>query len=789
MRNVNILINRTKAHEIVSLDIFDTIISRDCFSPKGIFIISEWLANKNDLRVPTNYVEKRILAEKLARNNAEKDEIQFNDILKYLILECSACDSIDIKKILDIELSLEIQYAYAIEAAKDLIAELNMEKLILTSDMYLDYDVIRAIISKNFNNLFKTPIYLSSNLGVTKKEGTMYDFLLRKYQISPEKILHIGDNKTSDFVKSREKGISSWHITSTSPTNYENKLYDNLVEKFSNYEGALFSEMFVGSIKKARLLSKTSDLEDVRFKLGLEAVSPILFLYVKWVLRQAKLAKAKVVYFIARDGQILLDMASYINERLGLDLELRYLYGSRQAWNLPSIINQITETDLSWILQSLPSINIKIISERLNLNTDILKNAYLSETGHEIDIEKYLESEDVKIIRQLILSPEITKQIATEAKFARNQMLEYLKKERVFDNSELHIVDLGWRGRLQDALEKVLGQEKKIKVYGYYFGLFDYQNSINGVKQAFLFNDKLSTAFVLRGRSFINFMEIFCAADHGTTLSYLNSKPVLKNEVNHEAINWGLETFRLGIFKYLKSLNDILLDLDFLSIDYSRNAVGLIIDRLRLNPSLEEARLIGSFPFSGDQRESFLKEFAPALTLEEGISYLLNDSYSNRASKTLWIQGSILRSDLIVRSLFNQYADLFLLRKNVNGEHDLNTAKIHMILKYSNQLGGMEKIFHNNTVKISDLSNYGDVLNYPSYDKIDLLVGSYSSALAMSHKNSMKYPSLNQINALYRMGSYEEALRYYTLRSKDIPLEFYKFNIEMCRKKINAKIN
>ena len=42
----------------------------------------------------------------------------------------------------------------------------------------------------------------------------------------------------------------------------------------------------------------------------------------------------KRLYYVARDGRVMLDAARPIMERLAPDIEFRYLYGSRHPWTL-----------------------------------------------------------------------------------------------------------------------------------------------------------------------------------------------------------------------------------------------------------------------------------------------------------------------------------------------------------------------------------------------------------------------------------------------------------------------
>ena len=62
---------------------------------------------------------------------------------------------------------------------------------------------------------------------------------------------------------------------------------------------------------------------------------PLLTAFVAWVLQEAKAQGVRRLYFVARDGEVLMAVAQILASRLG-GPELRYLFGSRRAWLAPS---------------------------------------------------------------------------------------------------------------------------------------------------------------------------------------------------------------------------------------------------------------------------------------------------------------------------------------------------------------------------------------------------------------------------------------------------------------------
>jgi hypothetical protein len=67
-------------------------------------------------------------------------------------------------------------------------------------------------------------------------------------------------------------------------------------------------------------------------EVGRWVAAPLLVPYVLWLLSDARERGLGRLYFVARDGQVLLAIARRLAPRVGFDGELRYLYGSRRSW-------------------------------------------------------------------------------------------------------------------------------------------------------------------------------------------------------------------------------------------------------------------------------------------------------------------------------------------------------------------------------------------------------------------------------------------------------------------------
>jgi hypothetical protein len=165
----------------------------------------------------------------------------------------------------------------------------------------------------------------------------------------------------------------------------------------------------------------------------------------------------------------------------------------------------------------------------------------------------------------------------------RKALLSYLDQENFKSTNTCGVVDLGWRGSIQDLLNKILKYEKtNLKIQGFYFGLHtnSYKESKN--KHCFLYAKHEVDSFD-RYKRFQFIMELLCSADHPTVIGYhANNKvsPVFKNNSSQWIVDWGISSLQKGILKYL----DILTEKKYFNI-------------LKCNPKLYKHAFIQSIMF------------------------------------------------------------------------------------------------------------------------------------------------------------------------------------------------
>ncbi|WP_434578815.1 HAD family hydrolase [Thermoanaerobacterium thermosaccharolyticum] len=636
-------------YKLYSFDIFDTVIMRKCGTPKGIFyeMQIELLKSSSGINkcLLNNFCDRRVKAEQIARINSSKEEISLYEIYEILQRDYDL-NLEEVKYLINLEIDKEMNNAIANTEITLLINELRKKgkKVIFTSDMYLPKNVIIDILKKN--EIFKDGdvIYLSSELNKTKEKGSLFYEILKLENCKKEEIVHIGDNIHSDFNVPKSIGIKSY-------------LYDKT--KFSRYEKIVYEDNYcfnkiVGAFKVLRINSinvANSDTYNVGVIAGF-----ILLGYVLWILYEANRLKLKNLFFLSRDGQILFEIANKVNKFTKYDINFKYIYASRQAWHLPSIYEKITEREIDWILEKDPIVNFNIIAARLSLDPYLLMEKVNKEQYVTDDIYENLSNEKILKLRNVLLHSKIVQEMIFDAANSKRiNAISYFNQEGLLDSKDIGIVDLGWKGRLQDSLKRILEIYKKNKkIYGFYFGLTSLGEISNtNEKYSYLF-DPNNIKYKKIGEKAANIMEIFTTANHGSTIEYVDNGgfyfPKLRNDFTEEKINFKLNVFRSGIFDFLDLVldNHIISEIMKNNDNYKTKTVKLLKIFIDV-PNFYEAKVIGSYKFSSDQAEKNYRMFAQPLSLKDFIKYNYYYRDIRKVEITYWYEGSIIQSKLYIK--------------------------------------------------------------------------------------------------------------------------------------------
>ncbi|NJN20657.1 MAG: hypothetical protein HC812_04995 [Leptolyngbya sp. RL_3_1] len=135
-------------------------------------------------------------------------------------------------------------------------------------------------------------------------------------------------------------------------------------------------------------------------------VAPFLTSYVAWVLQDAQARGLKRLYFVARDGQILLKIAETLGQSMATP-ECHYLYGSRQAWFLPSV-TAINRQALDWLVLPGHSQVLRHLLRRVGLDPEAIAPALEAHQFPPSSWDQSLDDAGIERFWQALTSPEVS---------------------------------------------------------------------------------------------------------------------------------------------------------------------------------------------------------------------------------------------------------------------------------------------------------------------------------------------------------------------------------------------
>lgn len=270
------------------------------------------------------------------------------------------------------------------------------------------------------------------------------------------------------------------------------------------------------------------------------------------------------VYFLSREGQPLMRMFEMYSERAGGQIKSHYLEVSRRSTLLPSLAPLDEETFETLfrqyrrisLLEFLSSLGLEAYSRSI---AQALKLPDGFEENREDDFPTSLTFTALKTL------PQFQELYESERLARRGAFITYLSElSGGTPPSRLVIVDVGWKGTIQDNLFALLCHKNDTPVHrltGYYVGLV-------AAGAASTHNDKYGLLFSSMGANSPKFrvfnenralFEVVLAADHGSIVSYEtiadgHAKPIRGEFEEGEMLATEVFPVQHQIFKHFEQL-------------------------------------------------------------------------------------------------------------------------------------------------------------------------------------------------------------------------------------------
>ena len=460
--SVTSYVDKLKDYDVISFDVFDTLIFRPFSVPTDLFFLVGESFEIMDFKNIRTWAECDA-REKCKKRNGHM-EIDLKEIWENLEKETG----LSVEEGMEIEQKTEQKLCYAnpfmLEVWKHL-QSMN-KKLIIVSDMYLPEECIANILENaGFTGIEK--IYVSNTYHKSKAEGSLYHEVIKDY--NGLSIAHVGDNPHSDDKMARKCGITVLPYPNINKNVLLYRPMDMSAIVGSAYRAIVSSHLYNG------LHSFGMEYEYGFIYGGLFAVGYCNFIHEYY--NQHGLNK---LLFLSRDGDILKQVYDFLYPEDSTE----YVYWSRKA-AVKLMANEYRHdffrrflyhkvNQKYTIAQILHSMELDSLTEQLDIKSD----EELTDKNMRL-LKKFIESKWEQVLA--VYEPQMT-----AARKYYTQVLDSCEK--------VAAVDIGWAGSGAMSLSHLVEKVWKIpcQMTGIIAGTNTIHNAEPDASEIFLQKGKLA---------------------------------------------------------------------------------------------------------------------------------------------------------------------------------------------------------------------------------------------------------------------------------------------------------
>ena len=561
--------NTLNSYNIITFDLFDTLITRKIYNPDDVFdIIDKKICDKYKFKYGSFKKIRKNAEFKIRCDNNYIGDVDIHEIYKEIKNQLKINEE-TMNNIKNIEIDTDINLMIPRREMLDIFNRLkaNNKQIIIISDMYYTKDIIERILHKcGYYGYYD--ILVSSDIGCRKDNGTMWDYFYKKYPNINS--IHVGDNEVSDIHTNIKLEKPAFHIINGRKAYEMSKLsvdYGNNKD-MSIIKGLIINKYLFNSPFSLKT-DKGIEIKDLR-GYGYSLLGPIFLAYFQWLLKIIN--KKTNLLFVSREGYFLQKIYNLIIEKSHKSINYNnyYFLISRRAISVPTIENR---DDIIIILNSYYEGSLKeLVWNRFGyMLPKNIENVFVS-SPRDID---YILS---------VLEPYIS-DIIFNAKEEKKNYLNYINSLNLNSDNKNMIIDLGYSGTAQYYLAKLMNKS----IDGAYFITSD------NLKPTSL-NDKVYSCFndTIYDDSFNKhaigkhslFLEAFLTSNCGQLVKFdCNAQPIYLNSGDNN-INKLNEIYE-GVVEFINDLSEMT-DKDILDLDIDKKIIENQFEKIILNSTFSK---------------------------------------------------------------------------------------------------------------------------------------------------------------------------------------------------------
>lgn len=438
----DVLMEKIRQAEVVSFDIFDTLLMRKVLYPTDIFLLVEKQAKEKGILESTfPFAKKRRMAE-------QEQSLQGSPTIHAIYQKMTESGGIP-KETADMLKALELEEERRQMVLRPEVAEILqhcMEQgktVCCTSDMYMPGGLLGEILREHHIEGLDA-IFVSCEEGAFKREG-LFQVLKRHYP--GKRILHIGDDEEADVRFARQFGVDDVFPIHSARKMLEDSVASELLEFTETLEDRQEIGRFLArQMADPFLFEGTAGKLEPRsaYDAGHDFLEPLMGSFLEWLVEACEADRIDLLMLGARDGWLLTKLLDIVSRYRNLPFAYRYVPASRTACMLAGM--ESSEDVMFASSQAFAGTEEEMLVRRFRLREDELLPRKQGESG-----KSYISRHAGMILSRT-------------GEYRRNYK-KALQAHGVEGRQKKAYFDFVSSGTCQFWMERILGERLK----GYYF--------------------------------------------------------------------------------------------------------------------------------------------------------------------------------------------------------------------------------------------------------------------------------------------------------------------------------
>ena len=329
--------------------------------------------------------------------------------------------------------------------------------VVLLSDFYIGAAELTRILSEAAGTPLPWPLVVSVDVGMSKRMGGLFERVRKEHGVRPEKHLHMGDNPVADVANQRAGGGRAEQV---SP--------EQRFPAPGSYTAGQLAEVSAELQRRLREVVVSSGPQRAGRDLALLAVGLI-----NAAVEDARQLGADRVHYVSREGLFLAQVHAatepILRRGAGSPVASVHLEASRLATFAASLHRPyFAALQRMWSMYGTQSMDVMLASLGLSASEFA---SQLRQVGLAAEQQITNPGSDSRV-RAFLELPEVDRLLTAHIEESRELLTRYV--DQISEVSEpFLVVDIGWRGSIQDNIVRALSIRRS---HGRYFGLFPFLN-------------------------------------------------------------------------------------------------------------------------------------------------------------------------------------------------------------------------------------------------------------------------------------------------------------------------